>query len=279
MPKAIQPYLKLMRLDRPTGIWMLLFPCWWGLALSGGFDLTYAALFAMGAIIMRGAGCTLNDLIDYKLDQQVYRTAMRPIASHQVSLLQAFIFLGLLLLLGFLVLIQFPWVVIQWGILSLPLVLIYPFMKRLTYWPQLFLGITSNWGVLLGYAAVTGVVDFQALALYFGAIFWMLGHDTIYALQDIEDDIKAGIKSTAIKLHDNVHAWLIVFYSALIVQFVVLGIDQHFSVFYFIFVGCAFLQFMWQVFTLDATSPQDCLKKFRSNTQIGWLILIALLLA
>ncbi|MBL4618740.1 MAG: 4-hydroxybenzoate octaprenyltransferase, partial [Marinicaulis sp.] len=202
MPPRAQPYLRLIRADRPIGTWLLLIPCWWGLGLAAVAGFTglklfyYGALFAIGAFVMRGAGCAYNDIVDRDIDGQVERTALRPIPSGQISIKQASIFLGVLCFIGLIVLLQFNRTTIFLGLGSLALVAAYPFMKRVTYWPQAWLGLTFNWGALMGFTAASGRLSFGAVAIYAAGIFWTLGYDTIYAHQDKEDDALIGVKST-----------------------------------------------------------------------------------
>ena len=214
-PEGTRPYLRLARVDRPIGTWLLLLPCWWSLSLASPSwpDGKMLVLFVIGSLVMRGAGCTVNDIVDREFDARVARTAARPIPSGQVSVRQAVIFLALQLLLGLVVLLQFNAFAIGLGIGSLVLIVLYPFMKRITYWPQLFLGLTFNWGALLGWAAVKGGLGLSAAALYAAGIFWTLGYDTIYAHQDKEDDILIGVKSTALKFGAATGPWLIGFYA------------------------------------------------------------------
>lgn len=201
LPRDVRPYLYLMRLDRPIGWWLLLLPGWWGIALGSwmltSWSIVAFALFLIGAVIMRAAGCIINDIWDRDLDKQVERTAKRPLASGVISLFDALVLLTLLLMSGLAILILMPPLTVALGFLSIPLIAIYPFMKRITWWPQLFLGIVFNFGVLMGFAAATETLTFGALLLYIGAIFWTLAYDTVYAHQDIEDDLRVGIKSTA----------------------------------------------------------------------------------
>ena len=218
LPRALRPYARLMRLERPIGWWLLLLPCWWGLALGqiasgGGLPSPwFVLLFLIGAIIMRGAGCTLNDIADRDFDGRVERTKLRPIPSGQVSVAQAFVFLILLCLLGLAVLLQFNWFTVFTGAASLVIVAVYPFMKRITYWPQAVLGLAFNWGALVGWTAVHGSLSLAPLLLYAGGIAWTLAYDTIYAHQDKEDDALIGLKSTALKFGENTIWWLGLFF-------------------------------------------------------------------
>lgn len=205
LPPALHPYAYLMRLDRPIGIWLLLLPGLWGITLAAGGAVNFTGetmrimvLFAFGAVIMRGAGCVINDLWDRDLDKMVERTRSRPLASGAVSVKHGAVFLATLLLLGLIILLQFNMATILLGFLSLPFIALYPLMKRITYWPQVFLGLTFNFSLLMGWCAVTGSLGLQPVFLYIGAILWTIGYDTIYAHQDKEDDLMAGIKSTAL---------------------------------------------------------------------------------
>jgi 4-hydroxybenzoate polyprenyltransferase len=277
-PAAVRPYLRLARVDRPIGTWLLLFPCWWGVALAtpGWPDPWLLALFAVGALVMRGAGCTVNDIADRDFDRQVARTAMRPIASGQITVPQALLYLAFLLALGLLVLVQFNRFTVALGAASLVLVAAYPFMKRITYWPQAFLGFTFNWGILLGWAAVTAGLGAPALALYAAAVFWTLGYDTIYAHQDKEDDLQVGIKSTALMFGVRTRPWLFAFYGAAVGLMGVAGFLAQLAWPFFIALAAAALQLAWQASQVNIADPADCLVKFRSNRWIGWIVLAGL---
>jgi 4-hydroxybenzoate polyprenyltransferase len=282
-PAALRPYLKLARFDRPIGAWLLLFPCWWSLALA---ELArgrpypsplYLLLFAVGAFVMRGAGCAYNDIVDRHYDAAVARTASRPVASGQITVPEAFLFAIALSLTGLVVLAQFNDFAIRLGIASLPLVAVYPFMKRYSYWPQLLLGLTFKWGALVGWAAVYGRLDFPALALYAGCVFWTLGYDTIYAHQDKEDDALLGLKSTALRFGENTDSWLAGFYAGAVVLWALAGFVAGAHLTFFTAVALAMLQFAWQVTTLDTRDPQNCLRRFRSNRYVGWVIFFGLI--
>ncbi|MCB1651190.1 MAG: 4-hydroxybenzoate octaprenyltransferase [Alphaproteobacteria bacterium] len=218
LPEALHPYILLARLDRPIGIWLLLLPGLWSIALASPAltkqTLWIAALFTLGAIVMRAAGCVINDLWDKNLDAQVERTRQRPLAAGTLTPRQAIIFLGILLFTGLLILLQMNILTIALGILSLPLIIVYPLMKRITWWPQAFLGLTFNFGSLMGWSAITGHIELPAILLYIGGIFWTLGYDTIYAHQDKEDDALAGIKSTALKFGPRSKLYVSLFYAA-----------------------------------------------------------------
>src|SRR5258706_5923978 len=217
LPRALRPYARLARLDRPIGAWLLLFPCWWGLALAGSHDLSLYGLFALGAVLMRGAGCTLNDIADRDFDRMVARTATRPLAAREITVLQAASFMGLQLAASLAILLSFNGAAIALGVASLGLVAIYPFMKRVTWWPQVFLGLAFNWGALMGYAAVRGAVEGPSVLLYVGGIGWSLRYDTIYAHSDKEDDGRVGVRSTARLLGDASKPWLLGFYMTAII--------------------------------------------------------------
>jgi 4-hydroxybenzoate polyprenyltransferase len=283
VPPPLRPYARLARLDRPIGWWLLLIPCWWALALAqiaaggGSPNLWYALLFLIGAIVMRGAGCTLNDLADKDFDARVARTRLRPIPSGSVSVKQAVTFLALQSLVGLAVLLCFNWFTVGLGAASLIIVAVYPFMKRFTYWPQFVLGLAFNWGALLGWSAVFGKLSLPAFLLYAGGIAWTLAYDTIYAHQDKEDDILIGVKSTALKFGASTAYWLVAFFIlalALIDASIWLaggGILAHIGV-----AGAA-LQAAWQIARLDIDDPRRCLKLFKSNREFGLIILFGLI--
>jgi 4-hydroxybenzoate polyprenyltransferase len=294
LPTPARPYARLMRLDRPIGTWLLLFPCWWGLFLAVHWPSSIFAtdsffpsgiwllpalvlLFAVGAVVMRGAGCTYNDIVDRDVDAKVARTALRPIPSGQVSVRQAAVFLAAQLLIGLLILLTFNRFTILLGVLSLALVFTYPLMKRITHWPQAFLGLTFNWGALMGWAAATGSLGLPAFALYAGGIAWTLHYDTIYAHQDKEDDALIGVKSTALKLGAQTKPWLAGFSVATIVLFEIAVALAHLGWPAMLAVAGVALHLTWQILTVDLDDPADCLAKFRSNRWIGWLLLIGII--
>ena len=281
-PVAVRPYLRLMRLDRPIGTWLLLFPCWWGLALapmpeaSNWRGIWLAVLFAAGAVVMRGAGCTVNDILDRDIDAKVQRTQTRPIPSGQISVHQALVFLAAQLLVGLVILLQFNTTTILVGIASLALVFPYPLMKRITWWPQLWLGLTFNWGALVGWTAVTGTLGWPALALYAGGVFWTLGYDTVYAHQDKEDDVRIGVKSTALRLNDRSRWWIGGFYlaTALLICVALVLADAHWLGLPLMAVAVA--QLSWQLVRWVPDDPASCLAVFQSNKWFGLYVLIAL---
>jgi 4-hydroxybenzoate polyprenyltransferase len=278
VPAPARPYLRLARLDRPIGTWLLLFPCWWSQALAseGWPNLGLMVLFAIGSVVMRGAGCTVNDMADREFDAQVARTAGRPIASGAVGMKQAAAFLGLQLLIGLAVLVRLNGFTMAVGVASLALVFPYPFMKRITYWPQAWLGLTFNWGALVGWAAVKGELGLAPVLLYLAGVFWTLGYDTIYAHQDKEDDILVGVKSTALRLGQATPSWLIAFYGAALALMAWAAASAGVKWPFWPVFGLAALQMAWQVRHVDIDTPADCLAKFKSNRWFGWLLLAAI---
>jgi 4-hydroxybenzoate polyprenyltransferase len=290
-PAAVLPYLQLARFDRPIGAWLLLFPCWWSLSLA---ELTrgrpypnpwYLLLFFVGAFVMRGAGCTYNDIIDRDLDKQVARTRNRPLPSGRVSVIQALAFAVALSLIGLGVLLQFNRYTVVLGIASLALVAFYPFAKRFTSWPQLVLGLTFKWGALVGWAAIHNGIDPPAIALYAGCVLWTIGYDTIYAHQDSSDDAVVGIKSTALRFGANTHNWVGGLYGGAVILWALAGVlaeassqDWHTAhLMYFAAVALVALQLAWQVTTLDTADPANCLRRFKSNKDVGFAIFLGLI--
>ncbi len=279
VPAPARPYLRLMRLDRPIGTWLLLLPGWWSIAMAGGRwpDLRLFVLFGIGAVVMRGAGCTFNDIVDRKFDAMVARTAARPIPSGAVSLPRAVSFLGAQLLVGLAILLMLNGFAQAMGAASLLLVVTYPFMKRITYWPQAWLGLTFNWGALLGWAAATGGLTAAPAVLYIGGLFWTLGYDTIYAHQDKEDDALIGVKSTALRLGAATPTWLVGFYLLTMALIAASGWLAGLAWPFYALLLPAALQTAWQVRTLDINDSADCLSKFKSNRIFGWLVLAAII--
>jgi len=286
LPAPLRPYAKLMRLDRPIGTWLLLWPCWWSLvwaldmAPSGARDWLYLAwlyaLFGIGAVVMRGAGCTYNDIVDREFDAKVERTRTRPIPSGQVSVKQAIGFMLLLLCVGLAILLALNWFAVMVGAVSLVLVFTYPLMKRITYWPQFVLGLAFNWGALLGWAAVTGTLGWAPALLYIGGIAWTLGYDTIYAHQDKEDDILVGVKSTALKLGAQSRAWIGGFYVAALALFAAAGIADGLGWPFYLGLALGAAQLAWQVADMNLDDAADCLVKFKSNRWFGWILVAGL---
>ncbi len=275
MPGWSRPYIRLARLDRPIGTWLLLFPCWWSVAMAwrGPGDAWLFAVFGIGAVVMRGAGCTYNDIMDRDFDAKVARTPNRPLPSGQVTVRQAVLFLVALLALGLTILAALPWFAWAVGVASLVLVFSYPLMKRITFWPQFFLGLTFNWGALMGWAAVREEIGAPALLLYAGGLFWTLGYDTIYAHQDRRDDAGAGVKSSARALGLGSKPWLYAFYAGALMLFAAAGQAGGFGWAYFAGLAAAAAQLGWQVWDVDLNDPKDCLVKFRSNRLFSWLFL------
>jgi 4-hydroxybenzoate polyprenyltransferase len=280
VPAGARPYLRLARIDRPIGIWLLMYPCWWSVALASPDwpDPWFLALFAIGASIMRGAGCTVNDIADREFDARVARTAGRPIPSGAVSVRQASAFVIALCLAGLVVLLQLNLFSIALGTSSLLLVGLYPFAKRVTYWPQAMLGLTFNWGALLGWAAVRGELGWPAAVLYGAGLLWTLGYDTIYAHQDKEEDILIGVKSTALKLGASTKPWLSVFYAATVGLLALAGALAGIAWPFFLTLAGVAGHFAWQVLDLDLDDPRDCLAKFKSNQTVGLLVFAAIVL-
>ena len=284
LPLAVIPYAQLMRLDRPIGWWLLLLPCWWGLALAqiaagGGWpDLSKAFLFLVGAIVLRGAGCTLNDIVDRDIDNQVERTRARPLPAGLISLPGAFVFLGVQLLVGLVILLQFNRLTIITAIASLAIVAVYPFMKRITYWPQLVLGFAFNWGALLGWTSVHNNFSLAPVLLYAGGISWTLAYDTIYAHQDKDDDASIGVKSTALRFGDATIYWLAFFFTLALVLIdaslwvVSAPLAAHVGI-----AGAA-LHAAWQISQFDGNDSYKCLKLFRANRMFGVIVLLGLLI-
>lgn len=281
-PDAAKPYLKLARADRPIGVWLLMFPCWWAQALAhldeghAWINLWFLALFAIGAFVMRGAGCTWNDIIDRDYDGRVARTALRPIPSGQVTTRQALIFAIALSLTGFVVLIQFNLLTIFIGILSLGLIAAYPFAKRFTFWPQVLLGLTFNWGALVGYAAISGTLSWPPLLLYAGAVLWTIGYDTIYAHQDTEDDALLGLKSSALRLGRLTQPALVGFYGGAILFWGAALLAAGATGPAYFAVAAIGVHFAWQGATLDISDDGNCLLRFKSNRFVGWMLFAGL---
>ncbi|KAF7825398.1 4-hydroxybenzoate polyprenyltransferase, mitochondrial [Senna tora] len=277
LPRQVQPYARLARLDKPIGTWLLLWPCMWSITLASAPgnlpDFKMLALFGCGALLLRGAGCTINDLLDRDIDTKVERTKVRPIASGLLTPFQGLGFLGFQLLLGLGILLQLNNYSRLLGASSLLLVFTYPLMKRLTFWPQAYLGLTFNWGALLGWAAVKGSLDPAiVLPLYASGVFWTLVYDTIYAHQDKEDDLKVGVKSTALRFGGLTKEWITGFGIACIGNLALSGVNADIGWPYYAFLATASGQLAWQIWTVDLSSRSDCNKKFVSNKWFGAII-------
>jgi len=282
-PSFSRPYLRLARLDRPIGSWLLLMPCWWSVGLAGMHNgrfpsLWHIVLFFVGAFAMRGAGCTWNDLVDRNLDGLVERTRSRPIPSGQVTIARATAFMLGQALVGLLVLIQFNRFTVLTGIASLLVVVIYPFMKRITYWPQIFLGLAFSWGALMGWPAAFGRLDWPALVLYAGSICWVIGYDTIYAHQDREDDLLIGIKSTALLFGENTSSMLAGFYAAAVALIATAGFMAGGRMIFAIGLIAFAAHLAWQVTRLNIHDPAHCLMLFKSNRDAGLILFAAMLI-
>jgi len=282
-PGWARPYLRLARLDRPIGSWLLLIPCWWSVALAAvhageQVNFRHLALFFIGAFAMRGAGCTWNDIVDRDLDARVERTRSRPIPSGQVTVSAAGAFLVLQALVGLAVLLQFNRFTILTGLASLVVVVAYPFMKRVTYWPQIVLGLAFSWGALMGWPATFARLDLPAYLLYAGAICWVIGYDTIYAHQDREDDALIGIKSTALLFRERTKPMLVLLYSLAVVLIALAGWSAG-AGFAFAVGFLAFAAHLaWQIARLDIDDPVNCLVVFKSNRDAGLILLAGMVL-
>ena len=281
LPVAWRPYARMARLERPIGWWLLLWPCWWSSVLATNAagqwpNLWHLVLFLIGAIAMRGAGCTYNDIVDRDLDAQVARTRSRPIPSGQVTVTQAKVFLAVQALIGLAVLLQFNAFTVMLGAASLVTVAIYPFLKRVTNWPQLGLGIAFSWGALMGWAAVFGRLGGEPVLLYLGAILWTIGYDTIYAHQDKDDDALIGVRSTARLFGELTRPLLTLFYAGATALFAAAYFFAGTGIFAYAGLTAGAVHLLWQVRTLDTSDPDNCLKLFRSNRDYGWIVFAGL---
>ena len=281
----IKLFIELTRLNKPIGFMLLFWPCIWGLALAYDFNLSpeififYGSLFFSGSVLMRSAGCIVNDISDKNFDKLVERTKSRPIASGRISIRLAAICATILCAIAFLVLINFNKFTILMALISMPLAFTYPLMKRFTYWPQLFLGITFNYGLVLAWISIKNDISIIPIIFYFGAIFWTLGYDTIYGYQDIKDDEIIGVKSTSIKFKNNPKKFVLVCYLIFIVSLILIGLLMKFNLFYFLFLIIPVFQLIFfQILKLDINNSTSCLAKFKSNNFVGLLILINLLI-
>jgi len=278
-------FIELTRLKKPIGFMLLFWPCIWGLTIVYDFNgdlkkyFFYSFLFLAGAILMRSAGCIVNDIVDKNFDKKVERTKNRPIASGKISVKLASIYALSLCAIAFLVLINFNNFTIIMAMLSMPLAFTYPLMKRITYWPQLFLGITFNYGLVLAWISITNEISTIAIIFYIGAIFWTLGYDTIYGYQDIKDDEIIGVKSTSIKFKNSPKKFLFVSYSIFIISLILTGLFMNFKIFYFMFLIVPIFQLLKvQIKDLDISDTQDCLGKFKSNNTLGLIIFVNILI-
>jgi 4-hydroxybenzoate polyprenyltransferase len=282
-PAWSRPYLRLARLDRPIGSWLLLLPCWWSVGLAAvaagtNVNLWHVVLFFIGAFAMRGAGCTWNDIVDRDLDARVERTRSRPIPSGQVTVASAAAFLALQALVGLGVLLQFNPFTVGVGLASLAVVAVYPFMKRITYWPQIVLGLAFSWGALMGWPATFARLDPPAFLLYAGAIAWVIGYDTIYAHQDREDDALIGIKSTALLFRERTKPLLALFYSIAVLFIALAGWSAGAGIVFSLGLLAFVAHLCWQIRLLDIDDPANCLAVFKSNRDAGLILFAGLLL-
>ena len=277
-------FIQLTRLDRPIGYMLLFWPCLWGLTIAYDFERNlntyffYLILFFLGSVLMRSAGCIVNDIADKSYDKKVLRTKNRPIASGRISIMLGFFYASLLCLLALVVLLQFNKLTIFFALASMPLAFTYPYMKRLTYWPQLFLGITFNYGLLLGWISVQENLTLEPIIFYVGAIFWTLGYDTIYGYQDIKDDEIIGVKSTSIKFKNNPKKFLSLCYVITLISIIIIGLLMNFNNFYFLFLILPAMHLFFQIKTLNIKDDNSCLKIFKSNNMLGLIIFINLLI-
>ena len=278
-------FIELTRIKRPIGYMLLFWPCSWGLTI--GFDFSkelkiyfvYLLLFFLGSILMRSAGCIVNDIVDRKFDKEVFRTKNRPIAAGNVSVQQGFVYVVILCLLAFIVLLNFNYITIFLALASMPLAFTYPFMKRFTYWPQLFLGITFNYGLMLGWFSTNNGISIIPIIFYIGAIFWTLGYDTIYGFQDIKDDEIIGLKSTSIKFKNNPYKFLKLCYLVFLINLLITGYLLGLNKLYYLLFFMIFLQMFYsQIKKLDIKVPKKCLDTFKSNNFLGLLVLFSLII-
>ena len=273
-------FVQLTRLNKPTGILLLFWPCVWGLTLAYYFSgeinlyLKHILLFFFGSVFMRTAGCIFNDIVDRDLDKMVARTKQRPIASGKISILEALIYIVFLCLVSLLVLLQFNWLTIVLGMSSMILAFSYPFMKRITYWPQLFLGFTFNWGIIMGWASIINNISIEPLLLYLSAIFWTLGYDTIYGLQDIHDDEIIGVKSTSIKFKNNVKAFVGSCYCLCVLFILIMFFVMEMNKFLLLLSIPFIISFIYQIKKFNMENPKSCYIAFKNNNLSGFLVFI-----
>jgi len=279
-------FIELTRLRKPIGYMLLFWPCAWGLTLAYDFSnnlsnyFFYLLLFFLGAVLMRSAGCIVNDILDKEFDKKVFRTKNRPIASGQISIKVGFLYAAVLCLFALFVLLNFNQFTIILALGSMPLAFTYPLMKRFTYWPQLFLGITFNYGLILGWTAIKGQIDIVPIMFYLGAIFWTLGYDTIYGYQDIKDDEIIGLKSTSIKFKNNGKKFLFICYFIMSALLLTGGYYMKFQYIYYLLLIIPFIHlFFYQIKTFNFNNPTTCLKVFKSNNIFGLIIFLNILIA
>ena len=278
--EKLQIFIQLTRLDKPIGFLLLFWPCLWGLTLAynynGSTDLyiKHIILFFLGSVLMRSAGCIVNDIVDKDLDKKVQRTKKRPIASGKISVSEALIYVAILCLVALIILLQFNWITIVLGMSSMILAFAYPFMKRVTYWPQLFLGLTFNWGIIMGWTSIISSISIEPLILYLAAIFWTLGYDTIYGLQDIHDDEIIGVKSTSIKFKNNVKVFVGTCYSLCVLCVLILGLVMEINKYSLILSIFFISSLIYQIKIFKSNSPKSCLFCFKMNNFTGLFIFL-----
>tara|TARA_B100000989_G_scaffold215695_1_gene164172 strand:- start:4749 stop:5615 length:867 start_codon:yes stop_codon:yes gene_type:complete len=282
--KNFELFLELTRLKKPIGFLLLFWPCLWGLTLASDFSknnflfIKYGIFFLLGAILMRSAGCVVNDILDRKIDLMVERTKNRPIASGQISIRQSLVLVLVLCSAAFIILIQFNLNTIILGLASMPFAFTYPLMKRFTYWPQLFLGVTFNYGLIMAWVSITNEINIYPIIFYIGAIFWTLGYDTIYGFQDIKDDEIIGVKSTSIKFKKNPKIFITLCYLIFYISMLILGTFMSFNIYYFLFSILILIHLMfYQIRILRVSDPMTCLKIFKSNSFLGLLVFLNIL--
>ena len=278
--ERFQIFIQLTRLNKPIGFLLLFWPCVWGLTLAYYFSgetnlyLKHMLLFFLGSVLMRSAGCIFNDIVDKDLDKKVQRTRERPIASGKVSVFEALIYIVFLCLVAFLILAQFNWLTIVLGISSMALAFAYPFMKRITYWPQLFLGLTFNWGIIMGWTSIINSISIEPIILYLSAIFWTLGYDTIYGLQDIHDDEIIGIKSTSIKFKNNVKVFVGTCYSLCVLCILILGLLMEIDKYILPLSAFFIVSLIYQIKIFKPNDPKSCHFSFKINNLTGLLVFL-----
>jgi len=283
--EQIKLFIELTRLKKPIGYMLLFWPCAWGLTLAYNFNAElvayfyFLALFLLGAILMRSAGCIANDIADRKFDKKVFRTKNRPIASGKISISRAIVYSSILCLIALFVLVQFNNFTIVLALGSMPLAFTYPLMKRYTYWPQLFLGITFNYGLILGWTSIENSIDIVTIVFYAGAIFWTIGFDTIYGFQDLKDDEIIGLKSTSIKFKSKPKLFILTCYTVFLISLFIVGLVVQLNIIYYLCLVVISLNLYFsQIKNLDVKSPESCLKTFKSNNFLGLIVFISLIL-
>jgi len=280
LTEKFQIFVQLTRLNKPIGFLLLFWPCAWGLTLAFYFNgdidiyLKHIALFFLGSVLMRSAGCIVNDIVDKDLDKKVLRTKSRPLASGKITVINSLVYVIVLCLAALLILLQFNSLTIGLGLGSMFLAFSYPFMKRITYWPQLFLGLTFNWGIIMGWSSIANDISIEPVTLYLSAIFWTLGYDTIYGLQDIQDDEIIGIKSTSIKFKDNVKFFIGTCYILFVLLILILGFMLEINKYIFLISLCFISSLTYQMKIFKLQNPQSCLKAFKMNNFTGFLVFL-----